>query len=157
MAAIDQDPDDVITYPGKMITYPGFTRGQPTLHVHDCVQVDPYLIFRFQLIRICWLSAGLSGLSTQARSIWLHSSGTRNRTTSCCTPTSGWLCPTSGPAYFPRIRSHGSSPTYNRARWGAHFLPSPFPNTPRRNLSELQTCCAQEADQIQQEVDASSD
>lgn len=31
--------EDPPSYPGKMLTYPGFTRGQPPVFVHDCVQV----------------------------------------------------------------------------------------------------------------------
>lgn len=57
MAAIEHDSDEVVTYPGKMITYPGFTRGQPPLYVHDCVQVSlvdrnikPVLYFHPKLI-----------------------------------------------------------------------------------------------------------
>ena len=46
----DQPPPypgaDPVTYPGRMLTYPGFTRGQPPLFVHDCVQGCPGLPLR---------------------------------------------------------------------------------------------------------------
>ena len=46
----DQPPpypgEDPIVYPGRMTTYPGYTRGQPPIFVHDCVQGCPGMPFR---------------------------------------------------------------------------------------------------------------
>lgn len=46
----DQPPpypgDDQVCYPGRMVTYPGYTRGQPPLFVHDCVQGCPGMPLR---------------------------------------------------------------------------------------------------------------
>ena len=51
MSATDQPPpypgdEQQISYPGRMLTYPGFTRGQPPIFVHDCVQGCPQMPFR---------------------------------------------------------------------------------------------------------------
>jgi len=37
------------TYPGRMLTYPGFNRGQPPVFVHDCVQVKTFYNFALKL------------------------------------------------------------------------------------------------------------
>ena len=59
--------DEPVVYPGRMLTYPGHTRGRPPLFVHDCVMGCPQMAPRPRQPLGEGESSGLPGSSTAGR------------------------------------------------------------------------------------------